>query len=161
MIKSLGFLNELSLPVIVAPMFLVSGPELVTACCRSGVVGSFPFPNARKLTTLDKWLFDINKNLSGSNVPYAVNLTTHKTYDRLEEELILLKKYKPKIVITALGSPIPVIDIVHSYGGFVIADVNSIELAKKAISAGVDGLALVSFGAVSYTHLTLPTTPYV
>ena len=91
MIKSLGFLNELSLPVIVAPMFLVSGPELVTACCRSGVVGSFPFPNARKLTTLDKWLFDINKNLSGSNVPYAVNLTTHKTYDRLEEELILLK----------------------------------------------------------------------
>ena len=89
MIKSLGFLNELSLPVIVAPMFLVSGPELVTACCRSGVVGSFPFPNARKLTTLDKWLFNINKNLSDSNVPYAVNLTTHKTYDRLEEELIL------------------------------------------------------------------------
>lgn len=151
MIKSLGFLNELSLPVIVAPMFLVSGPELVTACCRSGVVGSFPFPNARKLTTLDKWLFNINKNLSDSNVPYAVNLTTHKTYDRLDEELILLKKYKPKIVITALGSPIPVIDIVHNYGGFVIADVNSIELAKKAISAGVDGLALVSFGAGGHT----------
>jgi len=151
MISGFDFLNKLTLPVIVAPMFLVSGPELVIASCRSGVVGSFPFPNARKIDTLDEWLYNISNNLSDSDTPFAVNLTTHKTYDRLKEELILLKKYKPKVVITALGSPAPVIDIVHAYGGVVIADVNSVELAKKAILAGADGLALVSFGAGGHT----------
>jgi len=134
MISGFDFLSKLTLPVIVAPMFLVSGPELVIASCRSGVVGSFPFPNARKIDTLDEWLYNISNNLSDSDTPFAVNLTTHKTYDRLKEELILLKKYKPKVVITALGSPAPVIDIVHAYGGVVIADVNSVELRKESYS---------------------------
>lgn len=144
--------SRLTLPVFVAPMFLVSGPELVKASCRAGVIGSFPFPNCRTIETLDQWLDDIALGTTGiASAPFAVNLTTHSSYDRLADEIALIANHKPEIVITALGGPDPVIDIVHGYGGKVIADVNSIKYARKAAAKGVDGLALVSAGAGGHT----------
>lgn len=146
-------LKNLTLPVIVAPMFLVSGPEIVKAACRSGVIGSFPFPNARTIETLDAWLDDISRDVAAqpNAAPFAVNLTTHRSYDRLQDEIALIANHKPEIVITALGGPDPVLDVVHGYGGKVIADVNSVRFAKKAASKGVDGLALIAAGAGGHT----------
>ncbi len=146
-------LADLRLPLVVAPMFLVSGPDLVKASCLSGVVGSFPFPNALDISILDAWLGGIDSELKGvaSAAPYAVNITTHRTYDRLEDEIALIKNHKPRFVITALGGPEPVIDIVHGYGGIVIADVTTLEYARKAVKKGVDGLALIAAGAGGHT----------
>lgn len=143
--------SNLTIPVIAAPMFLVSGPDLVKACCRTGVIGSFPFPNARSIAVLDQWLGDIKEQSKETDAPFAVNLTTHRSYDRLADEVALIRNHKPEIVITALGGPEPVLDAVHSYGGTVIADVNSVHYARKAIEKGVDGLALVSAGAGGHT----------
>ena len=143
--------SNLALPVIVAPMFLVSGPKLVKACNREGVIGSFPFPNARTIETLDGWLDELRRDADATGVPLAVNLTTHRSYDRLADEIALIANHKPEIVITALGGPDPVIDVVHAYGGKVIADVNSVRYARRAAEKGVDGLALVSAGAGGHT----------
>ncbi|GGX70309.1 hypothetical protein GCM10011309_20490 [Litorimonas cladophorae] len=143
--------DNLKLPVIAAPMFLVSGPTLVKACRREGVIGSFPFPNARTIETLDGWLDDLRRSAILTDAPLAVNLTTHRSYDRLADEIALIENHKPEIVITALGGPEPVLDVVHRYGGKVIADVNSVKYARKAIEKGVDGLALVSAGAGGHT----------
>lgn len=151
--------STLRLPVVVAPMFLVSGPEIVTAACRAGVIGSFPAPNARTIDVFEEWLDRITgelrlsreKQVPGATDVWAQNLVVHRTYDRLDAELALLQKYRPPIVITALGSPARVIDAVHDYGGLVIADVNSVELARKAAAAGADGLALVAAGAGGHT----------
>lgn len=142
---------NLALPVIAAPMFLVSGPGLVKACCRAGIIGSFPFPNARTIETLDGWIDEIRRDTKETGVPFAVNLTTHRSYDRLADEIALIKNHKPEIVITALGGPEPVLDVVHAYGGKVIADVNSVHYARKAAEKGADGLALVSAGAGGHT----------
>ncbi|MFC4799411.1 NAD(P)H-dependent flavin oxidoreductase [Neobacillus sp. GCM10023253] len=147
------------LPIISAPMFLVSGPELVLSCCKNGVIGSFPAPNARTIDILEEWMTRLTtelkeykeRNLDKKVAPWAANILAHRSYKRLEQELALLKKFKPPIVITALGSPIPVIETVHSYGGLVFADVNSVKYAKKAAEAGVDGLVLVSAGAGGHT----------
>jgi len=149
----------LRLPVVCAPMFLVSGPDLVIGACRSGIVGSFPAPNARTLDTLEEWLERITselaimrkQQLAGSTQVWAQNLVVHSTYDRLDAELALVEKYQPPIVITALGSPRAVVEVVHSYGGLVIADVNNVPYAHKAAEAGVDGLALVAAGAGGHT----------
>lgn len=148
-----GISDNLSLPAICAPMFLVSGPELVAATCKQGVIGAFPFPNARKIETLDSWLDDLSRLLKSdpNAAPFAVNLTTHRTYDRLQDEIALIANHKPKIVITALGGPDPVIDTVHAYGGIVISDVNSVAYARKAAEKGADGIALVSSGAGGHT----------
>ena len=151
--------GQLRLPVVVAPMFLVSGPELVIASCRAGVVGSFPAPNARTIDDFEAWLERITSELAllrreqvaGATDIWAQNLIVHSTYQRLDAELALLQKYRPPIVITALGSPTRVIEAVHDYGGLVIADVNSVSLARKAAAAGADGLALVSAGAGGHT----------
>lgn len=150
---------RLRLPVVVAPMFLVSGPDLVTAAARSGVIGSFPAPNARSIDVFEEWidritgeLASMKKNqVAGATDFWAQNLVVHSTYDRLDAELALLEKYRPPMVITALGSPKRAIEVVHGYGGLVIADVNSVELARKAADAGADGLALVSAGAGGHT----------
>jgi nitronate monooxygenase len=150
---------SLRLPIVVAPMFLVSGPDLVTAACRSGVIGSFPAPNAHTIEVFEEWLDKITneigrikaQQLAGATDVWAQNLVVHRTYDRLDAELTLLQKYQPPIVITALGSPKKTIEVVHDYGGLVIADVNSVELAHKAADAGADGLALVSAGAGGHT----------
>ena len=140
-------------------MFLVSGPEIVKAACRAGVVGAFPFPNARTIEDLDQWLTEISATLLEENLsaPYAANLTTHRSYDRLADEIALIKKHQPPIVITALGGPQPVLEVVHDYGGMVIADVNSVAYARKAAEAGVDGLALIATGAGGHTgHMAGP-----
>ncbi len=142
---------NLKLPIIAAPMFLVSGPALVKACCKSGVIGAFPFPNARTIEVLDGWLDDIGQDARNTDAPFAVNLTTHRSYDRLSDEIALIENHKPDIVITALGGPEPVLDVVHQYGGKVIADVNSVGYARKAVEKGVDGLALVCSGAGGHT----------
>lgn len=134
-------------------MFLVSGPELVKASCHAGVIGAFPFPNARDIATLDRWLDDIGSSVRGAPAAatFAVNLTTHRSYDRLADEIALIASHKPDIVITALGGPDPVLDVVHGYGGMVIADVNSVHYARRAAAKGVDGLALIAAGAGGHT----------
>lgn len=146
-----GITSKLTIPAISAPMFLVSGPDLVKETCNNGVIGAFPFPNARTIATLDEWLDNLGRTLGEEAAPYAVNLTTHRSYDRLADEIDLIRNHKPKIVITALGGPDPVLDVVHEYGGLVIADVNSLDHARKAAEKGVDGMALVSAGAGGHT----------
>ena len=145
-------IDELRLPVIVAPMFLVSGPDLVIASSNAGLIGSFPGPNARTAEELEDWMHKINNATSN---PWAFNMITHKTYDRFSEELDLIKKFQPKIVITALGSPERVIETVHGYGGKVIADVNNINFARRCAEMAVDGMALICHGAGGHTgHLS-------
>jgi nitronate monooxygenase len=147
--------SQLKLPVISAPMFLVSGPDLVKNCCLNGVIGSFPAPNARPIDTLDQWMGQLNRELEEARVkdpnrkiaPWAMNMVVHSTYSRLQDELSLIQKHKPQLVITSLGSPKQVVDIVHEYGGLVFSDVSDLKFAKKAAEAGVDGLILVASGA--------------
>ena len=145
-------IDQLRLPVIVAPMFLVSGPDLVIASSNAGLIGSFPGPNARTAEELEDWMHQINNATSN---PWAFNMITHKTYDMFSEELDLIKKFQPKIVITALGSPERVIEAVHGYGGKVIADVNNINFARRCAEMAVDGMALICHGAGGHTgHLS-------
>jgi nitronate monooxygenase len=141
--------GRLRLPAIAAPMFLVSGPELVLAACKAGIVGSFPANNARTIEVLDQWLTDIKAAVG--DAPWAINIMVHRTYERMAEELELVMKHKPPIVITALGSPRELVAEVQAYGGKVLADVNSLSYAKKAAEAGVDGLVLISAGAGGHT----------
>ena len=154
----------LRLPVVAAPMFLISGPELVLAACRSGIVGAFPTPNARPIETLDVWMRQITEGLakardeqaSSTIGPWCANLVTHSSNTRLAQDLELIARYRPPIVVTALGSPKPAIEVVHSYGGIVLADVINLNLARKAVAAGADGLACVSAGAGGHTGFISP-----
>ncbi|MEH7084765.1 nitronate monooxygenase [Neobacillus drentensis] len=147
--------NQMKLPAISAPMFLVSGTELVKNCCLNGVIGSFPAPNARPIEVLDQWMGQLNAELDEARAlepnrkiaPWAMNMVVHSSYGRLQEELELIKKHQPQLVITSLGSPKLVVDIVHEYGGLVFSDVSDLKFAKKAAEAGVDGLILVASGA--------------
>ncbi|MGB0385432.1 MAG: NAD(P)H-dependent flavin oxidoreductase [Ardenticatenaceae bacterium] len=147
------------LPLFAAPMFLVSGPDLVLAACRAGVIGAFPAPNTRTIDVLDGWFARITAELEAARMqhpaqriaPWAINLIVHRSYKRREAELDLVIKYKAPIVITALGSPREIVDPVHEYGGLVFADVNSVKYARKAAEAGVDGLVLVAAGAGGHT----------
>jgi nitronate monooxygenase len=149
----------MALPVVAAPMFLVSGPDLVLGACRAGVMGSFPAPNARSIDVLADWMARITSGLDAARAadptatiaPWAQNLVVHSTYDRLPAELELVDRFRPPVVITALGSPRAALEVVHGYGGLVFADVNSVELARKAAAAGVDGLALICAGAGGHT----------
>lgn len=154
-------LAALRVPMMAAPMFLVSGPELVLAACRAGIAGAFPAPNARTLEDLDAWMRRIVEALEAGQAedqqgPWVLNLVTHSSYDRLPAELELLSRYRPPVVVTALGSPAPVVETVHAYGGLVLADVNSIALARKAAAVGVDGLILVCAGAGGHTGRISP-----
>lgn len=149
-----AWIDALTVPVVAAPMFLVSGPDLVIAASRAGAVGSFPAPNCRTLDELDAWLGTIGDALPDE--PWALNLVTHRTNARLAEDLRLVAEHRPPVVITALGSPKPVIETVRAYGGVVIADVVTLGLARKAIAAGVDGLACVSAGAGGHTGFLSP-----
>ncbi|MGJ7913300.1 NAD(P)H-dependent flavin oxidoreductase [Neobacillus sp. LXY-1] len=149
------WLNQLRLPVISAPMFLVSGTDLVKNCCLNGIIGSFPAPNARPIEVLDQWMGEIKTELEEAQkkdpqqriAPWAMNMVVHSSYGRLEEELSLIQKHQPPLVITSLGNPKKVVKMVHGYGGLVFSDVSDINFAKKAANAGVDGLILVSSGA--------------
>ena len=145
---------QLRLPIMVAPMFLVSGYELVAAACQSGVLASFPTPNARTIEELESWMQQLAAQQKAA--PWVLSTITHSTYARLGEEITLIRRYQPAIVITALGSPKPVLEAVHSYGGLVFADVNSIAFAKKAAEAGADGLILVCAGAGGHTGMLSP-----
>ncbi|MDX5367399.1 MAG: nitronate monooxygenase [Alphaproteobacteria bacterium] len=143
--------SRLSLPLVAAPMFLISGPELVLAACRNGVIGSFPTPNARTVADLDQWFDLITSGLTEKDAPWAANVVVHRSNARLNEDLDLVMRYKAPLVITALGSPRAIVERVHEYGGLVFADVNSVPFARKAVEAGVDGLVLVAAGAGGHT----------
>lgn len=146
-------LEALDLPVIAAPMFLVSGIELVVEGCKSGVVTTFPLLNARTSEELEQWIQEIITQLaeakeSNSKVaPWGVNLVVHRSNDRYDADVELIKKYQPPIVITSLGKPTDIAKVVHEYGGLVFSDVISIKHAKKAAEAEIDGLILVCNGA--------------
>ena len=150
---------QMTLPVFCAPMFLVSGVELVVEACRAGISGSFPAANCRELATYDAWMAEVTSRVAALKAadpaariaPFAANLVTHRTNPRFEQDLETILKYRPPIVITALGSPQRVVEPVHAYGGLVIADVNSVTLARKAADCGVDGLALVASGSGGHT----------
>jgi nitronate monooxygenase len=151
--------EQTTLPLIAAPMFLVSGPELVLAACRAGVIGSFPAPNARSAEILGEWMGRIVADLNVARAtepsrpiaPWAANIVVHRSYSRLQADLDMVVAHRAPIVITALGSPAAVVEAVHSYGGLVLADVNSLVYAAKAARAGVDGLVLVCAGAGGHT----------
>ncbi|SHT29755.1 2-nitropropane dioxygenase [Mycobacteroides abscessus subsp. abscessus] len=138
-------LKNLKIPVIVAPMFLVSSPTLVIQASQGGVVGSIPLLNARSSEILEEWLKEIKEALPDK--PWAVNFISHQTNKRFEGDLELIRKYEPPIVITSLGHPGKVIEVVRGYGGLVFSDVATIKHAKKAAESGVDGLILVCSGA--------------
>lgn len=140
-------LQRLRLPVFGAPMFIVSGLELVIAQCRAGVLGAFPALNARPAEQLDEWLWRLRESLSEADAPYAVNLIVHGTNKRLEQDLALVVKHKAPVVITSLGARREVCEAVHSYGGLVFHDVTTTAFAHKAVEKGADGLVLVATGA--------------
>ncbi|MGD9944928.1 MAG: NAD(P)H-dependent flavin oxidoreductase [Burkholderiaceae bacterium] len=161
---SAELIRSLRLPVVAAPMFLVSGPDMVIAACRAGIVGAFPTPNARPIEVLDEWMHRITSELKALEAaepgrrigPWAANLVTHSSNTRLADDLALVAKYRPPIVITALGSPKPAMEVVRGYGGIVLADVVNLNLARKAVDAGVDGLACICAGAGGHTGWLSP-----
>jgi len=156
--------QSLVLPVIGAPMFIVSGPELVIEQCKAGIVGSFPALNARPKETLDEWLCQIEEALAKARSlepdrkigPYAVNQIVHTSNDRLEHDLEVCIRHKVPIIITSLRAPDDVVSHVHAYGGVVFHDVISIRHAQKALEAGVDGLILVCTGAGGHAGMLSP-----
>ena len=151
-------LPNLRLPVIQAPLFLLSGPEMVIASCRAGILGSFPSPNARNSEMLEDWLIEITTALEGNSqaAPWAINLVMHRSNPRRHADLELAVKYQAPLVITALGSPEEAVEAVHGYGGKIYADVNSVEFARRAAATGVDGLALICAGAGGHTGQISP-----
>ena len=156
--------NRLSVPVIGAPLFIISGPELVIAQCKAGIVGSFPALNARPADQLEVWLERINQELdswnqahpAGHAAPYAVNQIVHKSNSRLEHDMEICVKYRVPIVITSLGARRDINDAVHSYGGIVLHDVINDFFARKAIEKGADGLIAVAAGAGGHAGTTSP-----
>lgn len=146
---------NLRLPVIAAPMFIISTPALVIAQCKAGIVGSMPALNARPAEQLEDWLAEITETLAAHNAanpqnpaaPFAINQIVHKSNDRLEHDLALCVKYKVPVVISSLGAREDVNSAVHSYGGTVLHDVTTNKYAHKAIEKGADGLIAVSAGA--------------
>ncbi|WP_288350204.1 nitronate monooxygenase [uncultured Thalassospira sp.] len=143
--------SRMHLPVISAPMFLVSGPDMVIAASKAGVMGALPGPNARSIEDLRGFFEAITREIGPDDAPWAFNMITHTSYGRFDEELALVSEFKPELVITALGGPHRVSEAVHAYGGLVFADVNSPKYARKAIEKGADGLVLVCSGAGGHT----------
>jgi nitronate monooxygenase len=147
--------QRLRLPVIASPLFIISGPDLVIAQCKAGVVGSFPSLNARPISQLDEWLARITeeladwdrKNPDRPSAPFAVNQIVHKTNNRLEEDVALCKKYKVPLIITSLGANPEVNAEIHSWGGVILHDVINDKFARKAVEKGADGLIPVAAGA--------------
>ena len=152
------FRDRLSLPLIAAPMFLVSGVELVVAACRNGVIGSFPTVNCREAEQLDVWLTEIGQRLqrhadaTGKQpAPICPNLIVHRSNTRLAQDVEILLRQKPEMVITSVGSPAPVLQPLHDAGALVFADVASIRHAERAAAVGADGLVLLTAGAGGQT----------
>ncbi len=147
--------GKLKIPVVGAPLFIVSGPELVISQCKAGVVGSFPALNARPQEVLDEWLIQIKEELDKHNqenpdspaAPFAVNQICHASNDRLMQDMESCVRHEVPIIITSLRPPLEIVEAAHSYGGVVFHDVINVRHAKKAAEQGVDGLILVCAGA--------------
>jgi nitronate monooxygenase len=156
--------DRLRLPIIAAPMFIVSTPALVMAQCKAGIVGSFPALNARPASQLDDWLAQITEELAAHArahpqakvAPFAVNQIVHASNDRLEHDMRMCVKYRVPIVITSLRPPAEVVSAVHGYGGIVFHDVINLRHAEKAASQGVDGIIAVCAGAGGHAGLLSP-----
>ena len=152
------FRDRLKLPLIAAPMFLVSGIDLVVAACRNGVIGAFPTVNCRSPDELERWLIAIEDGLNrlrdeggAAPAPFCPNLIVHRSNARLEHDLAVLLRHRPEIVITSVGSPAQVVAPLHDAGVLVLADVASIRHAERAVAAGADGLVLLTAGAGGQT----------
>lgn len=160
------FADSMRLPVVAAPMFLVSGPELVIATCKSGVLGTFPALNQRTSEGFEEWLVEIQDALSafaekgGTPAPFGVNLIVHRSNPRVQADLELIVKHEVPLVITSLGAVSDLVDAVHSYGGRVFHDVTNRRHAEKAAEAGVDGLICVCAGAGGHAGVLNPM-PFV
>ncbi|MES2753459.1 MAG: nitronate monooxygenase family protein [Pseudomonadota bacterium] len=147
--------DRLRLPIIGSPLFIISGPDLVIAQCKAGIVGAFPALNARPQTLLDEWLHRITEELAAHNrdhpdrpaAPYAVNQIVHKSNDRLEADLATCAKWQVPITITSLGARVELNDAVHGWGGITLHDVIDDRFARKAVEKGADGLIAVAAGA--------------
>ncbi|MEL7401004.1 MAG: nitronate monooxygenase, partial [Pseudomonadota bacterium] len=156
--------NRLSVPAVAAPLFIISGPELVIAQCKAGIVGSFPALNARGEGEFEKWLIQITEELDAYNkanpdkpaAPFAVNQIVHGSNNRLQEDVELCVKYKVPIIITSLGAKVEVNEAIHSYGGIVLHDIINNRFAKKAIEKGADGLIAVAAGAGGHAGTLSP-----
>jgi nitronate monooxygenase len=157
-------LQHLPLPIIGAPLFIISNPKLVIAQCIAGVVGSMPSLNARPASQLDEWLAEITETLAAWDrdhpnqkaAPFAINQIVHKTNDRLEHDMEVCAKYKVPIVITSLGARVDINDAVHGWGGVVLHDIINNAFAKKAIEKGADGLIAVAAGAGGHAGVKSP-----
>ena len=157
-------LQNLSLPVIGAPLFIVSNPRLVIEQCKAGIVGAMPALNARPASQLDEWLHEITETLAAWNrdnpqqpaAPFAINQIVHKSNDRLEHDIEAVVKYKVPVIITSLGARTDVNDAIHSYGGVVMHDIINNAFAHKAIEKGADGLVAVAAGAGGHAGVKSP-----
>jgi len=152
------FKDRLSLPLIAAPMFLVSGVDLVVAACSHGVIGSFPTANCRNIEQLDAWCFEMAARLHRRSdetgeacAPICPNLIVHRSNARLADDLRIVLKHEPELVITSVGSPGAVVAPLHDVGALVFADVASVRHAERAVDAGADGLVLLTAGAGGQT----------
>jgi nitronate monooxygenase len=144
-----SLLKRLRLPLIAAPMFRVSGVDLVVAACRNGVIGAFPTANCRTVEELDVWLSAIRA--AATKTPWCANLIVHRSNPRMRDDLAVLLRHAPEIVITSVGSPAEVIRPLHDVGALVFSDVASVRHAERAIEAGTDGLILLTAGAGGQT----------
>ena len=157
-------LQNLALPVIGSPLFIISHPQLVIAQCQAGIVGAMPALNARPAAQLDDWLAEITETLAAydqahpdkPSAPFAINQIVHKSNDRLDHDLQVCAKYKVPLVITSLGARADVNEAVHAWGGVVLHDVINNTFARKAIEKGADGLVAVAAGAGGHAGVKSP-----
>lgn len=157
-------LQNLALPVIGSPLFIISNPKLVIEQCKAGIVGSMPALNARPASQLDEWLHEITETLAAYNranpdkpaAPFAINQIVHKSNDRLEHDMEMVVKYKVPVIITSLGARTDVNEAIHSYGGVVLHDIINNFFARKAIEKGADGLIAVAAGAGGHAGVKSP-----
>lgn len=150
------FSDRLAVPVVAAPMFLISGPDLVVETCRAGAVGTFPALNQRTTAGYAEWLDEIGGRLGPDAAPYGVNIVVHRSNPRLDADLQVTIDRKVPLVITSLGLNRDLIEAVHGYGGLVFHDVTNLKFALKAAEAGVDGLIAVSYGAGGHAGTISP-----
>ena len=157
------FIDELNIPVVAAPMFLISGPQLVIECCKNGIVGTFPALNQRSTDGFESWVIEIKTALADFEsstgkkaAPFGVNLIVHQTNPRLQADLAVCVKHEVPLIITSLGAVAELVNTVHGYGGLVFHDIIKKRHAEKAAEAGVDGLILVSAGAGGHAGVTNP-----
>jgi nitronate monooxygenase len=157
-------LQNLSIPVIGSPLFIISNPKLVIEQCKAGIIGSMPALNARPATQLDEWLHEITETLAAYDranpeapaAPFAINQIVHKSNDRLEHDMEMVVKYKVPVVITSLGARVDVNETIHSYGGVVLHDIINNAFARKAVEKGADGLIAVAAGAGGHAGVKSP-----